>query len=175
MLNTDLMVTLFKAGAMPALEYSVGLWGVGCVQSKGWDEVETFWFSVAKYILHAPIRAQRTAIMGDLNWLPFSVRAGHQAAKFWTRVSKMNDSCLVRKAMVVQRHLANKCEPCWLSNFKVMLMSLNDHGINNIWNEWICDNEASRFLRRSMSNKRLRFDETQAGTVAREELLNSSV
>ena len=30
MLNADLMITLFKTGAMPALEYGAGLWGVGC-------------------------------------------------------------------------------------------------------------------------------------------------
>ena len=110
--------------------------------------------------------------MGDLNWLPFSVRAGHQAAKFWTRVSRLSDSCLVRKAMAVQHDLTNQRKPCWLSNFKVMLMSLNDHDVNNIWNEWIRDDDASRFLRRLMSIKRLRFNATQAGTVAQEEIVS---
>ena len=49
MLNADLMITLFKTGAMPALEYGAGLWGVGCVC----NEVELFWLTVARYILHA--------------------------------------------------------------------------------------------------------------------------
>ena len=35
MLNTDLMVTLFKTGAMPALEYGVGF-GIWCRLMGGW-------------------------------------------------------------------------------------------------------------------------------------------
>ncbi len=76
-----------------------------------------------------PLRTPIAAITGDLNWLPFRVRARHQAAKFWTRVSMMDDSCLVRKAMCIQRDLVNQCKPCWLSNFRVMLMSLNDYNL----------------------------------------------
>jgi len=53
-----------------------------------------------------------------------------------------------------------------------MLMSLNDHDVNNIWNEWIRDDDTSRFSCRSMSIKRLIFDTTQAGTVAREETVS---
>ena len=33
MLNPDIMITLFKTGAMPGLEYGIGLWGVAaCVR-----------------------------------------------------------------------------------------------------------------------------------------------
>ena len=39
MLNTDLVLTLFKTGAMPALEYGAGLWGVSSVRADAWQEV----------------------------------------------------------------------------------------------------------------------------------------
>ena len=133
MLNPDIMITLFKTGAMPALEYKVVLWGVGCVRKDDeWKEVESFWTSIARYILHAPVRGPIAAIRGDLNWLPFSIRAGYQAAQFWTRVSKLDDSCVVRKAMCVQRDLVYKGKPCWLANFKTMLLSVKDHSINTL-------------------------------------------
>ena len=73
---------------MPALEYGVGLWGVGCVskhmQKNGdaWKGAEQFWRSVARYILHAPAATPIAAVTGDLEWLPFSTRAGFQAAQF---------------------------------------------------------------------------------------------
>ena len=110
----------------------MALWGVGCVGNDVCQEVELFWLTVARYILHAPLRTPISAIKGDLNWLPFRVRTGQQAASFWTRVSKMDDSCLVRKAMYVQRELVHKKSPCWLGNFDVMIKSLNDACINKV-------------------------------------------
>ena len=136
MLNTDLMLTLFKTGAMPALEYGVGMWGVGSVRNDVWREVESFWLSVSRYILHAPIRTPISAIIGDLGWMPFNVRAGQQAVSFFTRISKMDDTCLVRKAMYVQRGLLGAKCPCWLANFKIMLGSLKDDYLNHVWNDY---------------------------------------
>ena len=176
MLNTDLTITLFKTGAMPALEYGVGLWGVGCVNTKSWEDVEVFWRSVARYILHAPVRTPSAAIMGDLGWLPFRIRAGHQAAKLWCRISKMDDVCLARKAMHVQRELVNKGKPCWLLNFRVMLASLNECTLDSVWSGWISNNnDESRFLNRLMSIKRLRFDTTQAGSTQADHAGNGSM
>jgi hypothetical protein len=162
MLNTNVMITLFKTGAMPALEYGVGLWGVGCVckdmQDNAWKGAEKFWVSVARYILHAPAKAPNAAITGDLEWFPFSVRAGYQAARFWSRVSRLNDECLVRKAMCVQRELVSNGKPCWLGNFKTMLNSLQDSSIDSLWNAWTHNGVDSRFITRNMRIKRLRFD-----------------
>ena len=162
MLNTDVMITLFKTGAMPALEYGVGLWGVGNVckdmKDNAWKGVEKFWMSVARYILHAPSKTPIAAITGDLAWLPFSIRAGYQAAQYWSRVSRLNDECLVRQAMCVQRKLVNEDKPCWLGNFKTLLKSLQDMSIDNLWDSWINDGVDSRFHTRTMRIKRLRFD-----------------
>ena len=72
---------------MPALEYGVGLWGVGCVNNDTWNEIERFWLSVARFVLNAPVRTPIAAIQGDLNWMPYHIRAGYQAASFWSRVS----------------------------------------------------------------------------------------
>jgi len=108
MFNADFMITLFKAGALRALEYGAGLWGVGCVRNDVWQEVERFWLTVARYILNAPLRTPISAIRGDLNWLPFQVRAGSQAGAFWVRATKMDHTSLVHKAMCVQRQLVNK-------------------------------------------------------------------
>jgi len=88
MLNTDLMLTLFKTGAMPALEYGAGLWGVGSVRNDVWREVESFWLSVSRYILHALIRTPISAIIGDLCWMPFNVRAGQQASCVFFHANK---------------------------------------------------------------------------------------
>ena len=53
------------------------------------------------------------------------------------RLRKIDDSCLVRKAMYVQRELVHKKSPCWLGNFDVMIQSLNDACINKVWNDWM--------------------------------------
>ena len=153
------MITTFKTGVMPVLEYGVGLWGVGCVRKiDEWKGVQDYWMSIARYILHAPVRSQFAPVWGDLNWLPFSIRAGYQAAQYWTRVSNLDDSCLVRKAMCVQRDLVNNGRPCWLANLKTMLLSTKDTHIKKLWNEWIANDELSRFNTRIVRLKRLRFD-----------------
>ena len=93
MLDPDMMITTFKTGVMPVLEYGVGLGGVGCVRKNDeWKGVQDYWMSVARYILHAPVRSQFAPVWGDLNWLPFSIRAGYQAAQYWMRVSKLDES-----------------------------------------------------------------------------------
>jgi hypothetical protein len=162
MLDANVMITLFKTGAMPALEYGVGLWGVGFMckhmTTNAWKGTEKFWLSVARYILHAPVTTPIAAITGDLEWLPFSIRAGYQAAQFLARVSKLNDESLVRKAMCVQRELVNGGKPCWLGNFRTMLHSLKDSSIDSLSNTWIHNGVDSRFTTRTMRIKRLRFD-----------------
>ena len=158
------MITMFKTGVMPVLEYGAGLWGVGCVREGArdneWKGVESFWVSVARYILHAPAKTNISAITGDLNWLPFSVRVGFQLSctVLHSMLSMLDDACLVRKAMGVQRKMVNSGRPCWLANFKTLIVHLNDTYLNNIWNEWIDNGVTSRFNTRIMRIKRLRFD-----------------
>ena len=156
------MITMFKTGVMPVLEYGAGLWGVGCIHKDAkdneWKGVENVWLSVARYILHAPIKTSISAITGDLSWLPFNIRAGFQAAQYWARVTMLDDTCLVRKAMCIQRTMINSGKPCWLANFKTFIMHINDTYLNNIWNEWIDNGVTSRFNTRIMRIKRLRFD-----------------
>ena len=114
-------------------------------------------------------RSQFAPVWGDLNWLPFSIRAGYQAAQYWMRVSKLDDACLVRKAMCVQRDLVNNGRPCWLANLKTMLLSTKDTHIKKLWNEWIANDELSRFNTRIVRLKRLRFDRVyQCRQVPRE-------
>ena len=128
------------------------------VRADAWQEVERFWLSVARYILHAPTRTPISAIVGDLNWLPFSVRSGQQVMSFWSRVTKMDDTCLVRKAMHVQRELVSSKQPCWLANLNVLISSYQDYYLDHVWNGWISNTPESRFYTRIMCIKRLRFD-----------------
>jgi hypothetical protein len=119
---------LFRVCVLPALEYGIGLWGVGNFNSSGWREVEAFWRMAARTILGVPMRTPTAAVLGDLGWRMLYTRAIFQAVSFWTRVTEMKDACLLRRAMSVQRacmqygieggkrvRRRNKCWLAWLS------------------------------------------------------------
>ena len=134
--NGKMRIRLFKTCVLPAFEYSVNVWGSGLYKSNIWKEVESYWRYIAKYIAGVPCRTPTLAVYGDLGWLPFYVRAADQAVKFWVRVTKLNDDCLVRKAMHVQRDLV-KSKPsciCWLSKLRdTLCQTVCGH---RFWNEW---------------------------------------
>ena len=153
----DVVVRRFNTCVLPALEYGIGVWGCGNYKSTAWKEVETFWRYIARCILGISVRAPNGGVYGDLGWTPFWVRAAHQATAMWTRITEMDDSSIVRKAMYVQRGLLGAKCPCWLANFKIMLGSLKDDYLNHVWNGWINDTSESRFHTGNMHIKRLRF------------------
>ena len=53
---------------------------------------------------------------------------------FFTRITTSDDSCLVRKAMYVQRSLLSCGKPCWLNTFKDTLSETTCG--THIWNDW---------------------------------------
>jgi hypothetical protein len=81
---------------MSAFEYSVNIWGAGDFDSILWIQVEVFWREAARFICGVPLRTPIGALFGDLNWYPFKTRVLNQAVYFWTRVTKMDNSLLVR-------------------------------------------------------------------------------
>jgi hypothetical protein len=116
MLPIDVVSHQFKTCIMPALEYGVSIWGVGRTYGDiaAWEKIECFWRSIARTILGLPVRSPSEGVVGELGWHPFETRAGWQAAAFWTRVSEIDDRCLARKAMHVQRRLVQQDRVCWL-------------------------------------------------------------
>ncbi len=73
-----------------------------------------------------PIRAPTQGVFGELNWHPFWVRPGWQAAKYWTRATKMQDDCIVKEALRCQWdlvELGREIRECWLSCLKMSLMT----------------------------------------------------
>ena len=130
----DVAVSQFKTCVMPALEYGVGLWGVGTYESAAWERLEIFWRYIARCILGVSSRAPNGGVYGDLGWHPFYTRATWQATSFFTRITEMSDKCLVRKAMYVQRDMVTRGNTCWLSAFKDTLC--NTTCGSAFWNEW---------------------------------------
>ena len=131
----DIVINQFNTCVMPALEYGVGLWGVGLYKSDSWKQVETFWRYIARCILGVSQRAPNGGVYGDLGWFPFHVRAAWQATSMWTRITEMPDSSLTRKAMYVQRDMLSKGKECWLNSFKSTLLSMSTCG-HSFWNQW---------------------------------------
>ena len=118
---------MFRTCVMPALEYSVGLWGAGNFQSVAWQAVETFWRGAARTILGAPLRTPSEAVLGDLGWTHMWVTGAWQAVCLWTRVTCMNDDALARKAMHVQRDMFAQKQKCWLADLHSTLHA-TDYG-----------------------------------------------
>ena len=132
----DVILNQFMTCILPCLEYGVSLWGVGRRRGDcgAWNDIELFWRQAAKHILGMPIRAPDSAVSGELGWFPFWVRAGWQAASFWTRITEMSDACLAKKAMYVQRSLVVQGHNCWLGSFK---NTLHKTGMGRvIWDKW---------------------------------------
>ena len=132
---------MFRTCVMPALEYSVGLWGAGNFQSVAWQAVETFWRGAARTILGAPLRTPSEAVLGDLGWTHMWVTGAWQAVCLWTRVTCMNDDALARKAMHVQRDMFAQKQKCWLADLHSTLHTTDDgrvlweNGIRQITSE----------------------------------------
>lgn len=135
----NLVINLFKTWVMPAFEYGVGFWGVELVRSSSkdstWKDVDEFWLRVARHVLHVPSKTPIAAIQGELGWYSFSLRAGWQLAELWSRTTRMHDTELLRKAMIIQRSLVQRGKPCWLGNFRGMMYSLGEQG-TCIWAKW---------------------------------------
>ena len=70
----------------------------------------------ARFIIGVPMRVPNEAVLGDLGWDPFAVRAGWQVACLWYRVSRMPTDELLKKALLVQKRLWHDNKRCWLKN-----------------------------------------------------------
>ena len=67
--------------------------------SHEWQKTERFWRKAARYILGAPTRTSNEAVLGEIGWSTLWTRAAWQAAALWTRITRMPECALVRKAM----------------------------------------------------------------------------
>ena len=132
----DVVVNQFMTCILPALEYGVALWGVGKRWGEigAWKDLESFWYMVARTIINAPLRSPSEGVFGELGWYPYAVRAGWQAASFWTRVSGMSKSSLTWKAMYVQRGLLDRNKRCWLNILRDTLKTTQSGYL--YWNKW---------------------------------------
>ena len=120
---------------MPVLEYGVGLWGACSVGNSIWRDIEVFWRMAAKFIIGVSVRAPNEAVLGELGWYPFSVRAGWQVASLWTRAARMNQGELLKKALVVQKQLLDRRKSCWLQRAESTVCQ-TAYGMS-VWREWI--------------------------------------
>ena len=136
----DVVINQFNTCIMPALDYGVGLWGVGLYKSDSWKKVEVFWRYIARCILGVSQRAPNGGVYGDLGWYPFEVRAAWQATSMWSRITELPNTSLTRKAMYVQRDLCSKGKQCWLKSLKSTLLSKTLCG-HDMWSKWwrTCD------------------------------------
>jgi hypothetical protein len=142
----DTVISQFKTCIMPALEYGVGLWGVGMYNSAAWSKIEVFWRSIARCILGVSMRTPNSAVYGDLGWHPFWTRAAWQATAMWTRITEMPSGSLTREAMCVQRDMYAHGKDCWLTKFHDTLCGtsfVHDNGDANVcvigrdkWDLW---------------------------------------
>ena len=89
---------------------------------------------VARTILNAPLRSPSEGVFSELGWYMYAVRAGWQAASFWTRVSGMSKSSLTWKAMYVQRGLLDRNKRCWLNILRDTLKTTQRGYL--YWNKW---------------------------------------
>ena len=96
MLKPDVIMMLFNTCVMPTFEYGVGLWGVASVCGQVWNDVDCFSAMITPYILHVPSQTPHAALVGELGWRPYSIRAVWQAATLWMRVTRMDDTVVVR-------------------------------------------------------------------------------
>ena len=111
---------------------------IGDFASTLWKQVEVYWREAARFICGVPVRTPIGALFGDLDWYAFRVRALHQAACFWTRVTRMDDALIVRQAMHVQKGLLRRSKSvkhaCWLSRLREALC---EYPIGTqLWNTW---------------------------------------
>ena len=132
----DDILNQFMTCILPALEYGSCLWGAGKRRGEArvWEEFETFWRQIAKLILDLPIRAPTQGVFGELGWYPFWVRAGWQAAKYWTRAVEMKDDCIVKEALRCQWDVVEQGKECWLACLK---QSLSKTSVGReCWDKW---------------------------------------
>ena len=73
-------------------------------------------------------------MLGDLGWDPFAVRAGWQVVSLWTRAARMPMEELLKKALIVQRHLLANRKSCWLMRVEDILKQ-SSFGMK-VWKEW---------------------------------------
>ena len=135
-----MVINQFKTCVLPALEYGIGVWGCNKYDSSIWHQVEIFWRYIARCILGVSVRSPNGGVYGDLGWLPFWVRAAHQATTMWTRITEMPSSAITRKAMYVQRQLSQDGKDCWLTRFKGTLHRTHTCGIS-MWDTWISNSD----------------------------------
>ena len=65
----DIVMKQFKTCVLPAMEYGVGIWGVGAYNTLIWKQLETFWTSIARSILGVSSLCPIAGIQGELEWL----------------------------------------------------------------------------------------------------------
>ena len=127
---------LFMTCVLPAFEYGLPIWGASNYRSHEWQKMERFWRKAARYIAGAPTRTSNEAVLGEIGWTSFWTRAAWQAATMWTRVTRMPECALVRKAMCVQRGFVENDVDCWLLQLRDMLLQDCGSCGNRVWNEW---------------------------------------
>ena len=123
MMKPEMGIQLFKTCVMPALEYGLGLWGAGSFTSGAWKQLEVFWRTAARTILKAPLRTPSEALLSDLGWTKFWTRGAWQAVCLWSRVTRMGEDELARKAMYMQREMLRQNKECWLSTLRSTLVA----------------------------------------------------
>ena len=120
---------------MPALEYGLGLWGAGRSFTSGaWKQIEVFWRTAARTILKAPLRTPSEALLSDLGWSKFWTRGAWQAVCLWSRVTRMGEDELARKAMYMQREMLRQNKECWLSTLRSTLVATAAG--QEMWDKW---------------------------------------
>ena len=97
--------------------------------SHEWQKTERFWRKAARYILGAPTRTSNEAVLGEIGWSTLWTRVAWQAAALWTRITRMPECALVRKAMCVQRGFVVHGVDCWLMRLRNIL-------VHELWYVW---------------------------------------
>ena len=86
-------------------------------------------------IIDVPVRAPNEAVLGDLGWDPFAVRAAWQVASLWCRASRMPQDELLKKALLEQKRLMDGRKRCWLQRVSNLITQTEVGG--QLWREWL--------------------------------------
>ena len=98
---------LWRTIALPSINFGSDVW---CSVSKSdIDKLERLQLQMARYILKAPMNTPRSALYGELGWMPIKTMHDISRVKYFDRLIKM-DSCRWPK-LLLNAKIELNCEP----------------------------------------------------------------
>lgn len=120
---------LFYSCVAPIIDYNAAIWGF-----KGFNCIDNVQNKAIRYFLGVHKFAPKSAIIGDMGWLPSRHRHFQHMVRYWNRLMKMPDDRLCKQVFLWDY---NRCNNNWSSDLKSVM---NDIGLNHQFsNKLVCD------------------------------------